>query len=139
MEPTIRHVRYEDFYALASDGVRDIESFCRAVDALVERMGRVSDHHVILDLRSATIPPIPESLLTQVLDELSRRGIGVANKVAVVYEAADAERAKRMVRAEEIAVEMGVRLRSFDDTADALEWLNCPDNQRRFDFPPSDN
>jgi hypothetical protein len=139
MEPMIRHVRYADFYSLASDGVGDIESFCRAVDALVQRMGHVSDHHVILDLRCATIPPIPESLLTQALEEFWRRGIGVANKVTIVYDSGDAERALRMVRAEEFAVEIGVNLRSFDDTADALEWLNCPADQRRFDFPPSNN
>jgi hypothetical protein len=139
MEPTIRHVRYEDFYSLSSEGIGDIESFCRAVDTLVRLMGRVSDHHVVLDLRWATIPPIPESLLTQALNELSRRGIGVANKVAIVYDPADAERATRMVRGEEIAKQIGVRLRSFDDTADALEWLNCPPDQQQFDFPPSNN
>jgi hypothetical protein len=139
VEPTIRHVRDEDFYLLSSDGVGDIESFCRAVDALVRQMGRVSDHHVMLDLRSATIPPIPESLLTQALDELSRRGIGVSNTVAIVYDPADRDRAMRMVRGEEIAVQMGVRLRSFDDTADALEWLNCPADQRHFDLRPSNN
>jgi hypothetical protein len=32
-------------------------------------------------------------------------------------------------RAEEIAIELGVRLRSFDDTPDALEWLNCRADQ----------
>jgi hypothetical protein len=35
MEPTIRHVHYDDFYSLSSEGVRDIESFCRPVGALV--------------------------------------------------------------------------------------------------------
>ena len=52
MEPTIRHVRYEDFYSLSSEGVGDLEGFCRAIDALVWRMGgSLSDHHVVLDLR----------------------------------------------------------------------------------------
>jgi len=45
----------------------------------------------------------------------------------------------RMVKGEEIAVEMGIRFRSFDDTADALEWLNSPADQRQFPFPPSNN
>jgi hypothetical protein len=139
MEPTIQHVRYDDFYSLSSDGVGDIEGFCRAVDALVRRMGSVSDHHVVLDLRRATIPPIPESLLTQALEELARRGLGVANKVAVVYDPADAERAMRMIHGEDIAVQIGLRLRSFNDITDALEWLNYPADQRQFDFPPSNN
>jgi len=128
MEPTIRHVRYEDFYSLSSEGVGDLEGFRRDVDALVRRMGgSLSDHHVMLDLRRATIPPIPEARLTQALDELARRGIGVANKVAIVYDPADAARAMRMVRGEEIAAQMGVRLRAFDDTANALDWLSGPD------------
>jgi hypothetical protein len=139
MEPTIRHVRYEDFYLLSSNGVGDVESFCRAVDALVRQMGSVSDHHVLLDLRRATIPPIPVSQLTQAMDELSRRGIGVANKVAIVYDPADAARAMLMVRGQEIAVQMGIRLRSFDDTADAIDWLSCPADQREFEFRPSNN
>jgi hypothetical protein len=90
-------------------------------------MGSVCDHHVLLDLRRATIPPIPESELTHAIDELARRGIGVANKVAIVYDATDAVRAMMMVRAREIAVQMGIRLRSFDDTADALDWLSSTD------------
>jgi hypothetical protein len=139
MEPTIQHVRYDDFYSLSSDGIGDIESFCRAVDALVRRMGSVSDHHVVLDLRRATIPRIAESQLTHALDELARRSIGVANKVAIVYDPADSERAMRMIHGEEIAVQMGLRLHSFDDMADALEWLNRPTDQRQFDFPPSNN
>jgi hypothetical protein len=124
LEPKIRHVRYEDFYSLSSEGVGNLESFCRAVDALVQQMGSLTDHHVVLDLRHATIPPIPELLLTQALAELSKRGIGVANKVAIVYDPADDVRAMRFGRGERIADLMGVRLRSFDDTADALEWLN---------------
>jgi ABC-type lipopolysaccharide export system ATPase subunit len=116
MEPKIRHVRYEDFYSLSSNGVGDIESFCRAVDALVQQMGGVCDHHVLLDLRRATIPPIAVSELTQAIDELARRGIGVVNKVAIVYDAADAARAMVMVRGQDIAVQMGIRLHSFDDT-----------------------
>jgi hypothetical protein len=102
-------------------------------------MGSLSDHHVLLDLRHATIPPIPESQLAQALGELSRRGIGVANKVAIVFDPADSTRAMRFVRGEELAVRMGVRFRSFDDTSDALEWLSCPCEQRQFGFPPSKN
>jgi hypothetical protein len=139
MEPTIRHVRYDDFYSLSSDGIENIESFCRAVDALVAQMGRVRDHHVVLDLRAARSRPIPESLLAQVLNELSRRGFGVDNKVAIVYDPGDAERAMRMIHGEDIAVEIGLKLRSFDNIADALEWLNCPADQRQFDFQPNNN
>jgi hypothetical protein len=139
MEPTIRHVRYEDFYSLSSDGVGDIESFCRAVDALVRQMGSVSDHNVLMDLRHATIPPIPVQQLSQAMGELALRGIGVANKVAVVYDPADAARATLMVQGEEIATQVGLRLRSFDDTADALEWISSPADQRQFEFPPSNN
>jgi hypothetical protein len=139
MEPTIRHVRYEDFYSLTSEGAGDLGSFCRALDTLVRQMGSLSDHHVVLDLRNATIPPIDESLLTQAIDELRRRGLGVVNKVAIVYDPADSVRALRFVRGEEIAVEMGVRLRTFDDTIDALDWFNRPDEQRQFEFSPSNN
>jgi hypothetical protein len=100
-------------------------------------MGSLNDHHVLLDLWHATTPPIPQSLLTQALAELSGRGLGVANMVAIVYDPADDVRAMRMVQVEEIAVQMAVRLRSFDDTADVLEWLNCPADQRQFRFTPS--
>jgi hypothetical protein len=135
----IRHIRYEEFYSRSSDGVGDIESFCRAVDALVAQMGRVRDHQVVLDLRGARIRPLPESLLSQTLNELSRRGFGVANKVAVVFDPADSVRGLRMIQGEEIAERMGLRLRSFDDTADALEWLNLPFDDRQIRLAPSNN
>jgi hypothetical protein len=77
------------------------------------------------------------SQLTQPIDELSRRGIGVANNVAIAYDPADGARATLMVQGEEIATQVGLRLRSFDDTADALEWLSCPADQRQFEFRPS--
>jgi hypothetical protein len=139
MEPTIRHVRYEDFYSLECEGVGDLASFCRAVDALLRQMGSPSDHHVVMDLRHAMIPPISESVLARALHELLRRGIGVANKVAIVYDPADKVRATLFVRGEEIAAQMGVRLRSFDDTADALEWLSSPADQRQIRLLPSDD
>jgi hypothetical protein len=139
MEPKIRHIRYEDFYSLSSDGVGDIESFCRALDVLVAQMGRVRDHHVVLDLRYARIPPIPESLVAQVLNELSRRGIGIDNKVAIVFDPADSVRGLRMIQGEEIAERMGLRLRSFDDTGDALEWLNLPFDDRQVGLPLTNN
>jgi hypothetical protein len=139
MKPLVRHIRYEDFYSLSTDEVGGIESFCGALDALVAQMGRVRDHHVVVDLRYAKLPPIPESLVAQVLNELSRRGFGVDNKVAVVFDPADSVRGLRMIQGEEIAERMRLRLRSFDDTGDALEWLNLPFDDRWVGLPPTNN
>ena len=54
----IRHVRYEDFVTITSDGVGDLLGFQSAADALARRMGDLHYHHVLVDLR-VRMPPIP--------------------------------------------------------------------------------
>ena len=88
----IRHIRYEEFVALKSEGAGDFDGFLAAVDALVEQMGDVAAHHVLVDLRRATIPPLPEALLARRPGRLRRRGLGVKNKIAVVTDPADGVR-----------------------------------------------
>jgi hypothetical protein len=53
----IRHVRYEEFVALKSEGAGDFDGFLAAVDALAEQMGDVAAHHALVDLRRASVPP----------------------------------------------------------------------------------
>ena len=71
MEPptrhVIRHVRYEEFVALISEGAGDLDGFQAAADALLAQMGGVAAQHVLVDLRRATIPPLPEALLARTL------------------------------------------------------------------------
>jgi hypothetical protein len=122
--PLIHHVRYDDFVALISGGASDLESFRAAVDALVRQMGSLHFHHVLLDLRRAAIPPLPEAVLVQAMSDLERRGLGVKNKLAIVFDPADEARADRASVAERIALEMGMQLRGFDDYAAALDWLS---------------
>jgi hypothetical protein len=71
--PLIRHVRYEDFVALISGGAGDLEGFRAALDALVRHMGCLHFHHVLLDLRRAAIPPLPEAVLVQAMSDTPRR------------------------------------------------------------------
>jgi hypothetical protein len=61
--PQIRHVRYEDFFAQISEGVGDLSGFRSAIDTLVRQVGDAHYHHVLVDLRQATIKPLPEALL----------------------------------------------------------------------------
>ena len=71
MEPptrhVIRHVSYQDFVALKSEGAGDLDGFQAAADALLAQMGDVAAQHVLVDLRRATIPPLPEALLARTL------------------------------------------------------------------------
>ena len=53
----IRHIRYEEFVALKSEGAGDFDGFLAAVQALVEQLGDVAAHHVLVDLTRATNPP----------------------------------------------------------------------------------
>ena len=47
----IRHIRYEEFVALrAKRG--DFDGFLAAVEALMEQMGDVASHHVLVDLKA---------------------------------------------------------------------------------------
>jgi hypothetical protein len=46
----IRHVRYEEFVALISEGAGDLDGFHAAVDALLAQMGDVGASHVLVDL-----------------------------------------------------------------------------------------
>src|SRR6185312_897538 len=116
----IRHVRYEEFVALISEGAGDLDGFQTAVDALLAQMGDVAAQHVLVDLRRATIPPLPEAGLARALEYLRRRGLGVENKVAVVTDPADKVRTDRADAAEAVAAHMRLRVRSFRDYGAAL-------------------
>jgi hypothetical protein len=120
----IRHIRYEEFVALKSAGVGDFDGFLAAVDALVEQMGNVAAHHVLVDLRWATIPSLPEALLARALQHLRRLGLGVKNKVAVVTDLADGVRTDRADAAEAVAALLLMQVRSFRDYGAALDWLS---------------
>ena len=80
MEPptrhVIRHVHYEEFVALKSQGAGDFDGFLAAVDALLARMEDVASHHVLVDLRRATVPPLPEALLARAPEHLRQSGLG---------------------------------------------------------------
>jgi hypothetical protein len=127
---TIRHIRYEEFVALKSAGAGDFDGFLAAVDALVEQMGDVAAHHVLVDLRRATIPPLPEALLARALEHLRRRGLGVKNKVAVVTDLADGVRSDRADAAEAVATFLLMQVRSFRDYGAALDWLSEVERDR---------
>ena len=120
----IRHIRYEEFVALKSDGAGDFDGFLAAVDALLAQMGDVAAHHVLVDLRRATVPPLPEALVARALEHLRRRGLGVKNKVAVVTDPADEVRTDRADAAEAVAAFLLMQVRSFRDYGDALDWLS---------------
>jgi hypothetical protein len=124
--PAIRHVRYADFIALTSEGAGTLEGFRSAVDTLVAQMGDVHAHHVLIDLRHATIPPLPAAVLVEALEHLRRRGVGVLDRVAIVVDRDDAARTLRLVEVEQIAATMQMRLRGFGDYGAALEWLSAP-------------
>ena len=124
--PLIRHVRYEDFIALVSDGVGNLDGFRLAADTLVRQMGSLHFHHILVDLRRAVIEPLPEALLVEAISYLRRQGVGVLNRVALVTDPADVVRSERAQAAERIAALMGVHLRSFQDYSEALDWLNDP-------------
>jgi hypothetical protein len=121
---TIRHIRYEEFVALKSDGAGDFDGFLAAVGALVEQMGDVVAHHVLVDLRCATVPPLPEALLARALEHMRRLGLGVKNKVAVVTDRADVVRTDRADAAEAVAAFLLMQVRSFHDYGAALDWLS---------------
>ena len=120
----IRHVRYEEFVALISEGAGDLHGFQAAADALLTQMGDVAAQHVLVDLRRATIPPLPEALLARALEHLRRRGLGVENKVAVVTDPADEVRTDRADAAEAVAALLRMQVRSFRDYGAALDWLS---------------
>jgi len=87
MEPqpvTIRHIRYEDFISVSSAGEPDLDAVRSAVDEVVRRRGDVASHDVVVDLRRAVLPPLPEPVLGEALECLRRAGLGVRNRVAVV-------------------------------------------------------
>ena len=124
--PIIRHVQYADFIALISDGVGDLSGFRSATDTLVRQMGSLHFHHILIDLRHAVIPPLPEAVLVEAVSYLRRVGVGVLNRVAIVTDPADELRSERVQIAERIALLMEMHLRSFQDYSEALDWLNDP-------------
>jgi hypothetical protein len=120
----IRHVRYEEFVALISQGAGDMDGFHAAVDALLAQMGDAGAAHVLVDLRRATIPPLPEAVLARAMEHLRRLGLGVKNKVAVVTDPADRDRTDRADAAEAVAAYLQMQVRSFRDYGAALDWLS---------------
>ena len=126
----IRHVRYEEFVALISEGAGDLDGFQTAVDALLAQMGDVGAAHVLVDLRRATIPPLPEAVLARAPEHLRRLGLGVKNKIAVVTDLTDRDRTDRADAAEAVAAFLGMQVRSFRDYGAALDWLSEADRGR---------
>jgi hypothetical protein len=122
----IRHVRYEDFFALISEGVGDLSGFRSAIDTLVGQMGDPHHHHILIDLRHAAIGPLPEVLLVEAMSYLRGKGLGRLNKVALVVDRDDRERRDRAAVFERIALAMEMHLHCFKDYAEALDWLSDP-------------
>ena len=120
----IRHIRYDEFVALKSQGAGDFDGFLAAVDALLAQTEDVAAHPVLVDLRRATIPPLPEALLARVMEHLRGLGLGVKNKVAIVTDPADGVRTERADAAEAVAAFLRMRIRSFSDYGAALDWLS---------------
>ena len=122
--PQIRHVSYEDFFALISEGVGDLRGFRSAIDTLVRQMGDPRHHHILFDLRHATIRPLHEVLLVEAMSYLRGKGLGRLNKVAFVVDRDDRERRDRAAALGRIALAMEMHFHSFEDYAEALEWLS---------------
>jgi hypothetical protein len=122
----IRHVRYEDFISLVTEGVSDLNDFKSAADTLVRQMGTLHYHNILVDLRHAVIAPLAEDLLVEAMSYLRDLGLGVLNRIAFVTAPADEARSKRVQTAERIALLLGMRVRGFQDYSQALDWLNEP-------------
>jgi hypothetical protein len=120
----IRHIRYDEFVALKSQGAGDFDGFLAAVDALLAQTEDVAAHPVLVDLRRATIPPLPEGLLARALEHLRGLGVGVTNKVAIVTNPADEVRRERADAAEAVAALLRMQVRSFSDYGAALDWIS---------------
>ncbi len=126
----IRQIRYDEFVALKSEGVGDFDGFLAAVDALLVQMGDVAAHHVLVNLRRASLPPLPEATLARALEHLRQRGLGLENKIAVVTDPADEVRGDRADAAEAVAAFLRMQVRSFRDYGAALDWLNQAERGR---------
>src|SRR3954469_24461595 len=124
--PLIRHVRYEDFIAVVSDGVSELDDFKATIDTLVRQMGTLHFYHVLVDLRGATLAPLPEPILVEALSYLRQVGLGVVNRIAFVSDPDDEVRTERGQSAEGLTPLLGMHLRSFQDYSEALDWLNDP-------------
>ena len=126
----IRHVSCADFVALTSEGAGDLDGFQAAVDALLAPMGDVAAPPVLVDLRRATIPPLPEALLARAPEQMRRRGLGVRDKLAVVTDPGDGVRTDRAEAAEAVAALLRMQVRSFRDYGAALDSLSEADRAR---------
>ena len=63
----LRHVRDDDFFSLADDGLgrSNIDGLREAVRDLLATMGPLEAHDLVIDLRHATEPPLAELLLIE--------------------------------------------------------------------------
>jgi hypothetical protein len=124
--PLIRHVRYEDFFALISEGVGDLSGLRSAADSLVRQMGGLHHHHVLVDLRGAVVEPLPEAVMIEAANYLRGLGLGVSNRIAIVTDPDDEVRTERARTAERVAAQLNMYICSFQDYGEALDWLNDP-------------
>src|SRR4051794_39813383 len=113
--PLIRHVRYDDFVAIRSEGASGLDDFQAAIDTLVRQMGTLFSHHVLVDLRGAKLKPLPEAFMLNAVSYLRRMGLGVSNRIAFVTVADDEVRTDRVHDAERIARMLEMHVRSFQD------------------------
>jgi hypothetical protein len=118
-------IRHVDFFALISQGVGgDLIAFRRAIDQLVAEVGDPAACAIVIDVRTAVLPPIPRLLLVQAMAYLYAQGLGRQSRVALVCDRDDHERRDRAAEIERIALAMEMNLRSFDDYGAALDWLS---------------
>jgi hypothetical protein len=120
----VRHVRYEDFFAVVSDGIDTLEHGRDQVDRFVRDLGDLKYHHVLLDLRHATIGPVAEPVLVELARHMKGRGLGVQNRLAMLIHHDDEERAERGHVFVRITTLMGMHVALFTSYQDALDWLN---------------
>jgi hypothetical protein len=120
----IRHIRYEDFFAVVSDGADTLQQSKDQVDRFVRDMGDLKHHHVLLDLRHATTGPVAEPVLVEIAHHMKRQGLGVVNRLALLIDRDDEKRAELGHVFVRITTLMGMHVALFTSHQEALDWLN---------------
>jgi hypothetical protein len=124
MPHDIRVISLDDFLRTDVHGQLDLAGSKQVLADIASECVGHPDHHVLLDVRAArTGMVVPE--LYDLVAFLARLGLGVRNRIAILYHQKDSfDRARFFAL---YAERKGLQVSAFQDFEWALEWLQKGD------------
>ena len=120
MSCDIHYISVKDFIRIQNPGVVDLETSKKNLKALCEVWKDHSDHNVLVDARHTSYT-FSEKDIRNLVDAVAETGLGIHNRVALLYKHRDTFDQARFF--EFLAIKKGLGVKACEEFEEALEWL----------------